>query len=102
MANVYVDPRLKGSDLPIEDYVLEHENDVSVHNEIYSAAAVAEAKRLGHCPLTARVQRTSKGDPDHWGEAKGFTLVDRGFQTSVVSSWWGPWRYQLLSGRFPR
>jgi hypothetical protein len=71
MANVYVEPRPKGSDSPIEDYVLEYENDVSVDNKVYStqAAAVAEGKRLGHRPLTARVRKTSKGNPDHWREA---------------------------------
>ena len=75
MANVYVEPRPKGrpEGSKIEDYVLEHANDAPVAGaqSSYStqALAVADAKRLGHQPLIARVRNTNKGNPDHWRAA---------------------------------
>jgi hypothetical protein len=73
MANVYVEPQPKGrpEGSPITHYVLEYVNDVRVTNTDYrtQAEAVADAKRLGHKPLVARVRNTNKGNPDHWREA---------------------------------
>ena len=75
MTNVYEEPRPKGrpEGSKIDDYVLEHANDGHVvgAQPSYStqALAVADAKRLGHQPLIARVRNTSKGNPDHWRAA---------------------------------
>ena len=73
MANVYVEPRPKGKPegTAIEEYVLEFPHGESVTGKSYKtqAEAIAEAKKLGHSPLVARVRSTSKGDPDHWRPA---------------------------------
>ena len=73
MANVYVEPKPKGraEGSPIDHYVLEYAGDVRVNSTDYKtqAEAIAEAKRLGHRPLVARVRNTDKGNRDHWREA---------------------------------
>jgi hypothetical protein len=73
MANVYVEPQPKGrpEGSPITHYVLEYAHEARVTNTDYKtqADAVADAKRLGHRPLIARVRNTDKGNPDHWREA---------------------------------
>jgi hypothetical protein len=71
MPNVYVEPKPKGrpEGSAITHFVLEYEHGVRVTNSNYriQQAAIAEAKRLGHLPLIARVRNTSKVNPDHWG-----------------------------------
>ena len=75
MANVFVEPRPKArsESEPITHYVLEHANDAPVAGAQPTyptqAAAVADAKRLGHQPLVARVRVTDKGNPNHWRHA---------------------------------
>jgi len=73
MANVYVEPEPKGrpEGSPITHYVLEYAHGARVTSTDYrtQADAVAEAKKLGHAPLTARVRHTDKGNPDHWRHA---------------------------------
>jgi hypothetical protein len=73
MSNVYVEPEPKGrpEGSPITHYVLEYAHEARVTNTDYptQAEAIAEAKKLGHKPLVARVRHTSKGNPDHWREA---------------------------------
>ena len=73
MTNVFVEPEPKGrpEGSPITHYVLEHTHGVRVTYTDYrtQADAVAEAKRLGHQPLVARVRNTNKGNPDHWRHA---------------------------------
>jgi hypothetical protein len=73
MANVYVEPEPKGrpEGTPITHYVLEYAHHARVTNTNYSTQheAVADAKRLGHSPLIARVRNTDKGNPDHWRAA---------------------------------
>ncbi len=73
MANVYVEPQPKGrpEGSAITHFVLEYAHDIRVTSTNYQtqSAAVAEAKRLGHQPLIARVRNTSKGNPDHWRAA---------------------------------
>ena len=73
MANVYVEPQPKARDehAPITHYVLEYKHDERVASEDYKtqADAIADAKRLGHKPLVARVRVTDKGNPDHWRDA---------------------------------
>ncbi len=73
MANVFVEPEPKGrpEGSPITHYVLEHAHGARVTNVNYptQAAAVEDAKRLGHQPLIARVRNTNKGNPDHWRSA---------------------------------
>jgi hypothetical protein len=73
VANVYVEPRPKALDehAPITHYVLEYKNDERVTWDDYKtqADAIADAKRLGHQPLVARVRNTDKGNPDHWRHA---------------------------------
>lgn len=70
MATVFVEPQPR--DVPqgevVTHYVLEFANAKRVTEEDYpsQAAAVSEARRLGHEPLVARVRNTSKGNPDHW------------------------------------
>lgn len=73
MPNVFVEPEPKGrpEGSPITHYVLEHAHGVRVTDTNYptQAIAVADAKRLGHQPLIARVRNTNKGNPDHWRAA---------------------------------
>jgi hypothetical protein len=73
MANVYVEPQPTGrpEGTPITHYVLEYAHGTRVTTTDYrtQADAVADAKRLGHRPLVARVRNTDKGNPDHWREA---------------------------------
>ena len=73
MANVFVEPEPKGrpEGSLITHYVLEYEHGNRVTNTNYStqAAAIADAKMLGHQPLVARVRNTNKGNPDHWRAA---------------------------------
>lgn len=73
MSNVYVEPCPKGrpEGSAITHYVLEYAHGVRVTNTDYQTqhAAVEDAKRLGHNPLTARVRNTNKGNPDHWRAA---------------------------------
>jgi hypothetical protein len=73
MANVYVEPEPKGrpDGSPISHYVLEYAHGARVTNTNYQtqAAAITEAKNLGHQPLIARVRNTNKGIPDHWRAA---------------------------------
>ena len=70
MANVHVEPRPKAREdhAPITHYVLEYKHDARVTADDYKtqAEAVADAKRLGHDPLVARVRVTDKGKPDQW------------------------------------
>ncbi|HET6251632.1 MAG TPA: hypothetical protein VFE47_28360 [Tepidisphaeraceae bacterium] len=70
MANVFVEPEPRGrpEGTAIDYYVLEHAHGARVTNTNYrvQADAVADAKRLGHNPLIARVRNTDKGNPDHW------------------------------------
>jgi hypothetical protein len=72
VANVYVEPRPKAREehAPINHYVL-YQNDQRVTWDDYKtqADAVADAKRLGHQPLVARVRVTDKGKPDQWRHA---------------------------------
>lgn len=73
MANVYVEPQPAGrpEGSAITHYVLEYAHGARVTNTAYAtqAAAIAEATRLGHQPLIARVRNTNKGNPDHWRAA---------------------------------
>ena len=73
MANVYVEPEPKGrpEGSAITHYVLEYAHGAPVTSTNYptQAAAIAEAKSLGHQPLVARVRNTNKGIPDHWRSA---------------------------------
>jgi hypothetical protein len=73
MANVYVEPQPSGrpEGSAITHYTLEYAHRARVTPTDYQtqAAAVAEAKRLGHQPLIARVRNTNKGNPDHWRAA---------------------------------
>ncbi|MFW8744892.1 hypothetical protein [Mesorhizobium japonicum] len=71
MANVYVEPLPKGSTAPITGYKLEYAGGQSVDGVTHRTqeTAIAEAKRLGHSPLVARVRVTDKGKPDHWRAA---------------------------------
>lgn len=73
MANVYVEPQPPGrpEGAPISHYVLEYAHGARVTDINYpvQSLAVADAKRLGHRPLVARVRNTNKGNPDHWREA---------------------------------
>src|SRR5689334_5151844 len=73
VANVFVEPEPKGrpEGSPITHYVLEYAHNARVTPTDYKtqADAVADAKRLGHQPLVARVRNTNKGNPDHWRHA---------------------------------
>lgn len=73
MPNVYVEPQPKGrpEGSAITHYILEYSHGarVTATDHPTQAAAVAEAKKLGHQPLIARVRNTSKGNPDHWRTA---------------------------------
>jgi hypothetical protein len=73
MANVFVEPEPKGrpEGSAITHYVLEYAHGARVTNTNYrvQADAIADAKKLGHQPLVARVRNTSKGNPDHWRAA---------------------------------
>jgi hypothetical protein len=73
MANVYVEPEPKGrpEGTAITHYVLEYAHGERVTSTNYGtqAAAIHEAKTLGHSPLVARVRNTDKGNPDHWRSA---------------------------------
>lgn len=73
MTNVYVEPQPTGrpEGSPIDHYVLEYAHGARVTTTNYStqAAAISDAKRLGHHPLVARVRNTNKGNPDHWRSA---------------------------------
>jgi len=73
MANVFVEPQPKGrpEGSAITHYVLEYAHGVRVTNTDYptQALAIADARRLGHQPLVARVRNTNKGNPDHWRPA---------------------------------
>ncbi|MDB5327487.1 MAG: hypothetical protein JWM57_3056 [Phycisphaerales bacterium] len=73
MANVYVEPEPKGraEGAAITHYILEyaHEERVTPTDYATQADAIADAKRLGHQPLVARVRNTAKGTPDHWRSA---------------------------------
>ena len=70
MSNVYVEPEPKGrpEGSPITHYVLEYQHGARVTDVNYQtqAAAIGDAKKLGHHPLIARVRNTNKGNPDHW------------------------------------
>jgi len=70
MSNVYVEPEPKGrpGSSPITHYVLEYQHGARVTEVNYptQAAAIGDAKKLGHHPLIARVRNTNKGNPDHW------------------------------------
>jgi hypothetical protein len=74
MPNVYVEPEPRGrpEGSHITHYVLEFGHGVRVTPTDYhtQADAVADAKKLGHHPLVARVRHTSKGDPGHWRAAE--------------------------------
>ncbi len=73
MANVYVEPEPKGrpEGTAITHYVLEyaHGTRVTPINYPTQHAAIADAKKLQHSPLVARVRNTDKGNPDHWRAA---------------------------------
>ena len=70
MATVFVEPQPR--DVPegdsITHYSLEFAQGARVTEEDFrnQAAAVSEAKRLGHDPQVARVRNTDKENPDHW------------------------------------
>lgn len=70
MANVYVEPQPTGrpEGSAITHYTLEYAHGARVTTANYAtqAAAITEARLLGHQPLIARVRNTNKGNPDHW------------------------------------
>ena len=69
MANVFIEPRPKGSG-PIQNFVVEEHADQPLHEPFKTQeAAIAWAHSQGHSPLVARVRNTEKGNPDHWRSA---------------------------------
>jgi len=65
MANVFIEPSPGG------DYQIEFADKTPTKAGFQTqAAAISEAKRLGHKPLVARVRHMNdKNKPDHWREA---------------------------------
>lgn len=71
MPNVFVEPMAKGDtpDTPTHYQIEFADGAKSLGPFATQKQAVAEAKRLGHKPLVARVRKTSKGNADHWRSA---------------------------------
>jgi hypothetical protein len=73
MANVYVEPEPKGrpEGSAITHYILEYGHGARVTPTNYPTQheAIADAKKLLHSPLVARVRHTDKGNADHWRAA---------------------------------
>lgn len=69
MANVYIEARPKGrpEGSPIDDYVVEDQNDQVLGTFKTQEEAIKWAKGKGHAPLVARVRHLNdKKKPDQW------------------------------------
>jgi hypothetical protein len=72
MPNVFIEPRPKGrpEGSPIEDYVVESDQDHVLGTFPTQGEAIEWAKQNGHHPLVARVRTLNdKKRPDHWRSA---------------------------------
>jgi hypothetical protein len=84
MTNVYIEPRPKGrhAGAPIDDYVVEDDEDHVLKIFKTQKEAIDWAKKEGHYPLIARVRHLSnKTRPDHWRPADSHVRSDR--RTSI-------------------
>ena len=66
MANVYIEPRPKGREGPIEDYVVEGSRRQRAGHVQNPGRGIKWAFSYGHTPLVARVQTLNdKKKPNH-------------------------------------
>ena len=69
MANVFIEPRPKGSvgHSPVENYVVEDQADHILHTTKTQAEAISWARAQGYTPLVARVRDLNdKKKRDQW------------------------------------
>ena len=74
MATVYIEPRPKGREGRIDDYVVEDHADSQLAAFKTQEEAIFWARAHGHHPLIARVRTLNdKKIPDHWRGALAAT-----------------------------